>query len=206
MSIYLCSCWSAVISFWSVRSFVFGFSSHCHIIITRQPIFFSEENVISSRSILPDILSLQKSWLVSGIVAYLQSECPCQKHPLMNITVLYLGRTMSGLPGNPFWCNRKRKPFANKKRRTKTSGLVFLLLMCDIHFWRCSFDSTSAIKRARTFPVGWLATKPLATTRKSCNILYIGYNLHLAVFVSGKCSFRCKTNIIFWDLGHSLQR
>ena len=101
---------------------------------------------------LPEILDSQNLRLVSGIVAYLQSECPCQKQPLMKMIVLYFGRTMSGLPGKSLRWSRKRKPCANKKRRTKTSGLVFLLLMCDIHFWRCSFDNTSAIKKAAELP------------------------------------------------------
>lgn len=202
MSVYLCSFWSVVIRFWSVWSFFLGFSSHCQITITRHPIFSNKEKVILSRSTFPYIFLLQNSRLVSGIVAYLQSECPCQKHPLMNMTVLYFGRTMSGLPGKSFRCNRKRKPFANKKRRTKTSGLVFLLLMCDIHFWRCSFDSTSAIKQARNFQVGWQATKPYASTRKFRNMLNISNYLHWAVFVSGERIFRCKVNTFFWDFGH----
>lgn len=145
MSAYSCPLWSAIIRFWSVWSFSLGFSWHCHISITFQPRRRSSEYVALSRSILRDILVNQNSRLVSGTVAYLQFWCPCQKQPLINMTVLYFGRTMSGFPGKSFRWSLNLKPDANKNRLTKTSGLVFLLRICDIHLRRCSFDNTSAI-------------------------------------------------------------
>jgi hypothetical protein len=41
-----------------------------------------------------------KFFVVLGHTKYLQPSCACQKQPFTKITVLYLGRTMSGFPGS----------------------------------------------------------------------------------------------------------
>ena len=166
MSIYLCSLWSSVSRFWSVISLVFGLSWHCQISITFHPNSARREYVILSRSTFPEILDSQNSRFVSGIVAYLQPGWPCQKQPLIKMAVLYFGRTMSGFPVKSLRCSRNRKLFANKKRRTKTSGLVSLLRMCDIHLRRCSFDNTSAIIKQKLPGSADRRPNLCATTRK----------------------------------------
>lgn len=50
---------------------------------------------------------------------------PCQKQPWMKTARRLDGKTMSGLPGSDFACNRNRNPFRNKNCRTAISGLVF---------------------------------------------------------------------------------
>lgn len=148
---------------------------------------------------LPLILVCQNSRLVSGIVAYLQFWWPCQKQPLIKMAVLYFGRTMSGLPGISFRCNRKRKPCANKKRRTKTSGLVFLLLMCDMQRLRCSSESTSAIdSKSKELPSRQTGDQTFCDYKEVP--LYVEYKLLLTL--GGLCLRErvvgCKVNKNFW--------
>lgn len=105
--------------------------SHCHIIITFQPSFTSKSEFLASRDLLFDIFSFQKSVFEDGNFPFLQL-CPCQKHPFTNIIILYLGKTISGLPGNVLTLIRYLNPFENKNLRTKISGLVSLLDIFDI--------------------------------------------------------------------------
>ena len=62
-----------------------------------------------SRSLFLFSFGIQYSEFAFGILPSLH-ECPCQKHPFTWIIVLYFGRTISGHPGRPRTCNRKRNP------------------------------------------------------------------------------------------------
>lgn len=77
-----------------------GFNWHSHTVITRQPDFFNASLLRSSLLRLASIFLRQNSVLVRGMVP--STSCPCQKHPWIKITMLYLRNTMSGVPGNPF--------------------------------------------------------------------------------------------------------
>ena len=68
--------------------------------------------------------------------AFLQAGCRCQKHPCTKITVPYLGRTMSGVPGRSLRCSRKRKPKRCSMERTRSSGRVFFPRTFDIRALR----------------------------------------------------------------------
>ena len=99
--------------------------------MTFRPSFISKSEFLSSRDLLFDIFFLQKSIFEDGNFPFLQL-CPCQKHPFINITVLYLGKTISGLPGNVLTLIRYQNPFENKNLRTKISGFVFFPPILDI--------------------------------------------------------------------------
>ena len=59
-------------------------------------------------------------------------SCPCQKHPFTKITVLNLGKTISGDPGKSLRCSLNLRPLLCRVDLTYISGLVFLLLTEDI--------------------------------------------------------------------------
>lgn len=75
------------------------FNSHSQTMMTDQPLASSCRQTSSSRCLLRVIFAVQNSVLVLGVVAFLQSLWPCQKQPCTKITVWYLGRTISGVPG-----------------------------------------------------------------------------------------------------------
>lgn len=108
----------------------------------------SRNSILRFRSLswLRLIFSCQKAVFVLGKTKYLHSSCPCQKHPLMKITVLYFFRTISGDPGNFFTLSLYLNPRENRNLRTRSSGLVSLLLMLCIHFLRCCGFILSAIQ------------------------------------------------------------
>ncbi len=62
----------------------------------------------------------------------------------MKITVLYFGKTISGLPGSVFTFLRKRNPCLNKKLLTEISGLVSLPEMEAMIWLRFFFVKMSA--------------------------------------------------------------
>lgn len=84
-----------------------------------------------SRSWLDNTFVSQNSRRVAGSFPFRQA-CPCQKHPLMNMTDLCLRKTMSGEPGSLWSCNRNRKPSACSSLRTANSGAVCCLLTLRI--------------------------------------------------------------------------
>ena len=86
----------------NVISRFFEVNSHCQIINTLYSMLDNSTYIFLSRIILLDIFSFQNSVFVAGNADFLQFSCPCQKHPLTNIIVLYLGKTISGFPGNFF--------------------------------------------------------------------------------------------------------
>lgn len=59
----------------------------------------------------------------------MHSGCWCQKQPCTNITVLCLGKTISGQPASLRTCILKRKPISCSMERTLSSGVVSLLLI-----------------------------------------------------------------------------
>ena len=89
------------------------FSSHSHTISTFQFISVRILWFLLSRSTLRLIFSIQYSMLEDGHTNRPQL-CLCQKHPFTKTTVWYLGRTMSGHPGNVRTFFRYRKPLENK--------------------------------------------------------------------------------------------
>ena len=93
----------------------------------------------------PDIFSLQNSVLVAGNVDFLQFSCPCQKQPFTKITALYLGKTMSGLPGKFFTFFLNLNPLENRYFLTKISGLVSLPEILDMIEERLDFEYISDI-------------------------------------------------------------
>ena len=90
------------------------FSSHSQTTITFQPRAWSSCCWRKSRSTLPFIFFSQNSALFFGQTKYLQPSCLCQKHPLIKMHVLYLGRMMSGLPGRSLTFFRYRNPRENR--------------------------------------------------------------------------------------------
>lgn len=108
------------------------FNSHSQTTRTRQPIRVSfSETSASLSTFLANFLS-QNSLFVCGIEAFLQPGCRCQKQPCTKITVPYLGKTMSGVPGRSLRCSRKRKPKRCSMERTRSSGRVFFPRTFDI--------------------------------------------------------------------------
>ena len=72
-------------------------------------------------------------------------SCICQKQPFTKTTVLYLGSTISGHPGSFRTFFLYRRPWENRYLRTISSGLVFVLRICDMFLLRTSFECVSAI-------------------------------------------------------------
>lgn len=121
-----------------------------------QPILFSSFCFLLSLVTLPSSFLRHHSLRVFGIRKSLQFLCPCQKQPWTKITVLYFGRTMSGLPGSflffgPFTV--KRSPSPCRIERTMISGFVSLLRIRDIFQERCSVDirSINCLQNCNTF-------------------------------------------------------
>ena len=84
----------------SSNVFVLSFLiSHSQTIITYHPDSSNSFIFCLSRIIVLFIFWSHHSVLVFGTTKYLHFECPCQKHPLIKITVLSLGKTISGFPG-----------------------------------------------------------------------------------------------------------
>jgi len=102
---------------------------HSQITITLHPKVDNEISANLSLYDVPFIFSNHHSSRVFGNTKYLQSSCPCQKQPFTNMTVLYLGNTISGFPGNFLSCKRYLNPLANKNLLTSISGLVFFPLI-----------------------------------------------------------------------------
>lgn len=113
-------------------------SSHSHTRITFHPKSSNACIDSRSRSMLRSIFSFQNSKFDFGNRKYLQSSCPCQKHPLTKMTVLYFGKAISGVPGNFLTCTRKRSPRENRYFRTIISGFVSFPLTAAIQRLRCS--------------------------------------------------------------------
>ena len=95
-----------------VDSIFNGLKGHSQIWMIVQPCVFNMWTAFLSFSLFFPIFSLHHSVLVPGNLKYLHPSCPCQKHPCTKITVRYLGKTISGLPGRSFTCSRKRNPLA----------------------------------------------------------------------------------------------
>jgi len=122
-----------------------AFNSHSQTTNTFHPACLSFTMASTSLSMFLLILFIHHSFLVLGTTKYRQFEWPCQKHPLMNMAVLYLGSKMSGFPGKFLMCRRYLKPSLKRNFRTISSGLVSLPLILLMLKDRCSFECTSDI-------------------------------------------------------------
>jgi hypothetical protein len=99
----------------------------------------------SSRLLFAISLASQNAVLVAGRRNSAQRSWRCQKHPCTKTTVLHLGRTISGEPGNRFTFNLKRKPACHKLRRICISGAVSRPRIRDITAERLSGVITSVM-------------------------------------------------------------
>ncbi len=125
--------------------FSFDFTSHSHTRITRHP---NRRNLYIG-PVIPghvhiDLMTPEIS-IAFGIWKCLQSLCPCQKHPSINITVRYFRSTMSGEPGSLRLFTRYRRPLEKRNLRTIISGFVSFPFMAAMHRLRCSRDNLSVI-------------------------------------------------------------
>ena len=136
---------TASAKFRSVKSLVCLDSSHSQTTITFQPNASSAATSCASLSLLRRIFSCQNSTFDRGILNLSHPGCPCQKHPFMNITVLYLLSTMSGHPGSFLECNEYLNPSECSHLRTTISGRVSFPLIRDIQLCRCSLVIVSGI-------------------------------------------------------------
>ena len=84
---------------------------------------------------------------------YLQPLWRCQKQPWTKMTVLYLGSTISGLPGRSFRCRRNLYPMRCSKDLTFISGFVSRFFICDMFQLRCSGEIRSATSSPFLNPV-----------------------------------------------------
>lgn len=100
------------------------FISHCQTTMTCHPFFFNVSIFRLSLNWVSFIFFSQNSFLVSGSFDALHPRCPCQKHPWMKMTILDLGKTISGLPGYLRSFIRYLNPFENRNFLTKISGFV----------------------------------------------------------------------------------
>ena len=101
------------IRFLMVSAILSFFNSHSQTVITFQPRCFNSSFYIISLSLVLLILFIQKSVLVFGSTKYLHPSCPCQKHPLTKIIVLYFLKIISGFPGSFLLFKEYRKPSLN---------------------------------------------------------------------------------------------
>ncbi len=122
------------------------FSSHSQTTNTLHPSEMRVDMFFASRVLFFSILSPQNTAFVLGSTKNEHPSCPCQKQPLTKTTLLYLGKTMSGLPGRRLSLVRYRSPFLNKKRLTSNSALVSLPLMERMILLRCAGEKRSAIE------------------------------------------------------------
>jgi hypothetical protein len=98
--------------------------SHSHTTITRQPSPMSMAWFFWSRCTVLSNFGSQYSRRVAGVDALEHPGWRCQKQPWINMTVRYLGKTISGLPGRSLRCSRNRNPSPWSKDRTFFSGVV----------------------------------------------------------------------------------
>ena len=100
-----------------------------------------DEGILQHAEFIKSLLTLNSLLLTGGSA----TPCPCQKHPLTNIAVLYGRSTISGFPGTLFTFSRYLYPCPHSHRRTFSSGFVPEPLICDMHLCRCSGVIVSVI-------------------------------------------------------------
>ena len=116
--------------------------SHSHTTMSFHPNVISLMSFILSLSIFRSNFGFQYDFLDSGICPSRQI-CWCQKQPLTWIAALYLGKTISGAPGNCLRFNLYLKPRLNKALRRRSSGKVSFDRMALIIRERFSLDMMS---------------------------------------------------------------
>jgi hypothetical protein len=120
-------------------------SAHSHTTSTRHAALVRLRIAATSRSLLAESLASQNSVRVAGSLNNGHPLCRCQKQPCTKMAACHFGKTISGLPGRPLACKRKRSPACHSARLTRSSGPVFLPRIFDIAAERCSTLITSAI-------------------------------------------------------------
>lgn len=132
--------------------------AHSHKTATRHPSPNKAQTFALSRRTFDRNFACQKSTFVSGVVAFEQASCRCQKQPRTSITTRHFGKTMSGRPGRRESWIRNRKPRAWRARLSKSSGFVFAPLIPDIILERVCLSTTSTMRKlymaGRFFPYG----------------------------------------------------
>jgi len=123
--------------------------SHSHTTSTFHPSFSRRSIFCWSLSIFFKILFFQKFVFDFGILNAGQSVWPCQKQPWTKITVLYFGRTISGVPGYRRSLIRYLNPFEKRNFLTIISGLVFFPWIFAINALRPSEERTSVVTIAK---------------------------------------------------------
>ena len=121
------------------------FVSHSQIMNAFHPDFSRLKIFSWSRSTVRCRLDDQNSIFVFGWTEPYLQECECQKHPWINTTIWYFGKTMSGFPGRSFLCSRYRYPCVWNALRVAISGFVSVDLIRAILRLRCSGVCTSVI-------------------------------------------------------------
>ena len=142
----------------NVSSRFFGFNSHSHIVMQCQPIAANLCCSSLSRSLFLRILFTQNSLFVFGILQHDELSiinsplsifnsisCPCQKHPLIKMHVLYFLSTKSGCPGSRLWFSLYLNPLFHSPLLTIISGLVFFEWIAAMLACRCWNVSLSMI-------------------------------------------------------------
>jgi len=115
-----------------------AFILHSQTTMTFQPALRRSWRLRLSRAMLLSNFFCQNSLRVDGVEACLHPLCLCQKQPCTNITVLYFGRTISGLPGRSLQFILNRNPMRCRRLRTISSGFVFAERIRDIFQLRLS--------------------------------------------------------------------
>lgn len=127
-------------------------SSHSQTTMTFQPNPLRSLVFLTSRATFLANFSSQNAVLLFGVEAILQPSCRCQKQPWTRITVLNLGRTISGFPGRRRSFTRNLRPRACNARRRASSGDVSLERMRDIRSDRSPGERKSGIPRRYSSP------------------------------------------------------
>lgn len=120
------------------------FSWHSQITNDVHPCTRSDLIAAASRLVLRSSFLFQNARLLVGRLPRRQLW-QCQKQPCTKITLLNLGRQMSGEPGRSFLCRRNLNPMRCNNERTMSSGLVSKLRTLAIMRLRFSRVMKSAI-------------------------------------------------------------
>ena len=118
-------------------------SWHSQTMSTRQPWRRRRRRCFRSFVTFRANFSAQNLRWVLWVDAILHPLCRCQKQPWTRTTALYLGRTMSGLPGREDTLSRKRYPAQCRRLRTLRSGPVFLPRILDMRSLRSEMVNVS---------------------------------------------------------------
>lgn len=129
--------------------------------MTFQPRSLSSDDFNASLVTFFSNFTLQNSELCLGLEGW-QFGQRCQKHPLTKIASFLRMKTISGLPGIFFQCNRyPLSPRLHNCFLSKSSGLVFLFLMLLMILERASFTGVGDLLSV-VYALGFVKTARLA--------------------------------------------